>query len=78
MELHSPFNWALDKDHIERIFIMKEPQTSCKVTDLQVSRSIVINSSEMQSAVAWNAAIVYQDMHTTLQFVASGEKLYLS
>lgn len=53
---------------------MKEPQMSCKVTDLQVSRSIVINSSEMQSAVAWNAAIVYQSMHTTLQFVASGEK----
>lgn len=54
---------------------MKDPKTNYKLTDLQFSRSILINSSEMQSAVAWNAAIVYQYMNTTLQFVASGEKI---
>lgn len=57
MDLHSSFNLALDEDHTQHIFILKDPKTKWKLTYLQTRRSILINS-EMQSAVAWIAAIV--------------------
>lgn len=57
MGLHSSFNLLLNEDHIQHIFILKDPKTKWKLSDLQISRNILINS-EMQSAVSWIAAIV--------------------
>lgn len=57
MDLHSSLYLSLDEDHVQHIFILKDLKTKWKLSDLQISRSILINS-EMQSAVAWIAAIV--------------------
>lgn len=57
MDLHSSFNLSLNEDHTKHIFILKDPKSKWKLGDLQISRSILINSA-MQSAVAWIAAIV--------------------
>lgn len=57
MDLHSSFNLSLDEDHRQQIFILKDPKTKWKLSDLQISRSILINL-EMQTAVAWIADIV--------------------
>lgn len=57
MGLHSSFNLLLNEDHTQHIFILKDPKTKWKLSDLQISRSILINS-EMQSAVSWIVAIV--------------------
>lgn len=57
MDLHSSLYLSLDEDHTQHIFILKDLKTKWKLSDLQISRNILINS-EMQSAVAWIAAIV--------------------